>query len=573
MKKKNILFLLSTLLMACGGEEQPADQPTFTRDRPSFTGDRSQAASSPIRLTDITRESGVDFVHFTGAFGEKWMPETIGSGGGFFDYDNDGDPDLLLVNSTSWPGYEGEDTPTTQFYRNRGDGTFENHTSESGLGLSLYGMGAAFADYDADGDLDIYITALGPNKLLRNDGGRFVDVSDRSGVVSPGWSTGAAWLDYDRDGWMDLFVAHYVKWTPETDIYVTRDGKTKSYATPEGYEGETSRLYRNLGNGRFADVTEEAGLLNDEGKSLGVALADFNTDGWVDIVVSNDTQPNFLYINQQDGSFVNTAIQAGVGYDETGRARAGMGIDIADLRNEGTQSIAIGNFSQEPLSLYTQIGSGDLFQDRAGASRLTRPTLLSLTFGVLFADLDADGALDILAANGHIEPEINNVQPDITFEQPPQLFWNLGDTFVDVSEQAGSSFVEPIVGRGIATADIDNDGDLDVLMTANGGPARLFRNDTDGGNVLRLKFEGLAPNTYAVGAQVTAWINGMPISRMVRTGSSYLTQSDISSLHIGLGENTAADSVQVLWPGQQEPVRYGPLESGEILTLSPSQGM
>jgi hypothetical protein len=568
------LFLLS--IGGCGKPKPDPEQLTFTRQSPDFTRDRADSAGANLRFTDITLGAGIDFVHTTGAFGNKWMPETIGSGGGFFDYDGDGWPDLLLVNSTEWPGHaSGAPLPTSKLYRNRGDGTYEDITARAGLDFSFYGMGAAFADYDADGDTDMYLTAVGDNRLLRNDNGRFVDVTAAARVsgndpapgATPAWSSSAAWVDVDRDGWLDLFVANYVKWTPETDIYVTRDGKTKSYATPEGYRGESCRLYRNLGGNAFEDVTVEAGVFNDEGKSLGVAVADFNDDGWPDLAVSNDTQPNFLYLNDGDGTFTESGVAAGIAYDEVGRARAGMGIDVADAANDGRLSIAIGNFSKEPLSFYTQIGDGQLFQDRAGATRLTRPSLLALTFGIHFADFDLDGRLDLVAANGHIEPEINAVQQDITFAQKPQLFWNAGATFIDLGDAVGPAFDEPIVARGVASADIDRDGDLDLLLTVNGGAPRLLRNDTMTPGSIRLRFEGRAPNRRALGAQVTVWAGGVAQRRMVRTGSSFLTQSYANELVVGLGSSVQADSLHVRWPTTRNLTRVDAIPAGETRVL------
>ncbi len=574
-----VLFIGLNLTMAgCTSETTSQEQPEFTQNRPSFTGDRSSNAVSRISFTEITKEAGISFTHETGAFGNKWMPETMGSGGGFIDYDNDGRPDIFLVNSTTWPGQPANPSATSRLFRNTGNGTFEDVTQQTGTGLSIYGMGAAFSDFDADGDTDIYVTALGDNKLLRNNNGQFTDITRQMGVegnsnatnAPPAWSTSAAWVDVDRDGWLDLFVANYVKWTPETDIYVTRDGKTKSYATPEGYQGETSRLYRNIEGKRFEDVTAKAGVLNEEGKSLGIAVADFNDDGWPDLVVSNDTQPNFLYINQGDGTFNDVAIPSGIGYDEIGRARAGMGIDIADVENEGRLSIAIGNFSKEPLSLYTQIGDGQLFQDQAGTARLTRSTLLALTFGLQFADFDLDGYLDLVTANGHIEPEINNVQQDITFAQQPQIFHNNGGRFVEVSDQAGPAFAQSFVGRGIATADIDSDGDLDILFTTNGSNPHLLRNDTEQGAAshrVHIHLLGETPNRNAIGAKVTLWSKGKPQSRMVRTGSSYLTQSDISGLTFGLGSTLMADSLVVRWPTSGRTVIIQDIKAGETYQI------
>jgi hypothetical protein len=396
-------------------------------------------------------------------------------------------------------------------------------------------------------------------------------------------------VDVDKDGRLDLFVCNYVKWTPETDLYTTLDGKTKSYATPQQYQGESCRLYRNAGDGRFEDVTAKSGVQNDEGKSLGVAVADFNADGWPDLVVANDTQPNFLYINQGDGTFRDMATEAGIGYDEDGRARAGMGIDVADLKRDGKLSIAIGNFAREPLSLYTQLdppvgavsdrdprpGSQTppavVFQDLAGKARLTRPTLLSLTFGVLFADFDLDGFADLMVANGHIEPEINAVQKDITFAQRPQLFRNDGTgAFIDVSEKAGEALAEPIVGRGLAVADIDDDGDLDVLITVNGGAPKLLRNDlpADGTNWIKLCLKGEAPNTMALGAQVTVKAGDLVQRSLIRTGSSYLSQSDCTLVY-GLGAAKQADSIEIRWPGGKTDT-LGPAAPGRLYVVSES---
>ena len=559
---------------ACGRGDPPAEgAPTYSE--PSYATSPGGVVATRLRFTGIAAEAGIDFEHATGAFGEKWMPETLGSGAAFLDYDGDGSPDLLLVNSDWWPGQEGSgERPTQRLYRNLGDGRFADRTAAAGLDLSFYGMGAAVADYDGDGDPDIYLTAVGPNRLLRNDGGTFTDVTAITGVSGdppggpPAWSTGAAWVDVDLDGWLDLYVCNYVRWTPETDLFTTMDGMTKSYATPQHYEGESCRLYRNAGSGgRFADVTEAAGVLNPDGKSLGVAVTDFNNDGWPDLVVANDTQRNFLYRNEGDGTFVDIAVRAGVAFDEAGRARAGMGIDVADLDGQGRWSIVIGNFAHEPLALFTRIGD-DLFQDRAGAARLSRPTLVPLTFGVAFADFDLDGNLDIVAANGHIEPGINGVRREQTFAQRPQLF--LGDGsggFIDASDLVGIDFQEPVVGRGVATADIDGDGDLDLLLTANGGVPRLFRNDLAGATGFGVRLVGAGPNRDALGALVTVYAAGRTQRRFVATGSSYLSQSMLSPLLFGLGDASVADSIVVRWPRGGTVTRTGPIVAGTVVTV------
>lgn len=563
-----VVVLAGTIaLAACGGSdgERPGPAPYAA---PSYTDSAGTSVTTALRFTEITREAGIAFQHVTGAFGRKWMPETMGSGGGFLDYDGDGWVDIVLVNGRYWPGHESPGPPPTpRLYRNRGNGRFEDVTARAGLDFSIYGMGVAIADYDADGDPDIYVTALGDNRLLRNDGGRFVDVTAEAGVSGngerpgspPAWSTAAAWVDVDRDGWLDLFVCNYVQWTPETDLFTTLDGVNKSYATPQQYQGESCRLYRNRGDGTFADVTAAAGVLNHDGKSLGVAVEDFNDDGWPDLVVANDTQRNFLYLNNRDGTFLDVAVAAGVGFDEFGRARAGMGIDVGDVSGDGRLAIAIGNFSREPVSLYTQIGEG-LFQDRAGSARLSRATLLPLTFGVLFADLDLDGRLDLMLANGHIEPEIHRVQQDVAFRQPLQLFVNDGrGRFVEVGAQGGSIFRDSLVGRGLAVGDVDRDGDWDVLVTENGGPARLLRNDLPPAarRVVELWLKGRHPNLDAVGAVVTAYAGDVVQRRMVRTGSSYLSQSQLLPVRIGLGTSAHLDSVSVRWPrtGRRDIVR------------------
>jgi hypothetical protein len=530
----------------------------------------------------VADEAGLDFTHVTGAFGEKWMPETMGSGGAFFDYDGDGLPDILLVNSRSWPGHEQEGPPATpRLFRNQGDGTFRDVTEAAGLDVRVYGMGATAADFDADGDQDLYVTAVGDNLLLRNDGGTFTDVTDRLGAtgsapdpaVPEAWSTAAAWVDVDRDGWLDLFVCNYVEWTPETDLYTTMDGETKSYATPEQYDGETCRLYHNEEGEGFEDVTEEAGVLDHDGKSLGVVVDDLNGDGWPDLLVANDTYRNFLYLNDGDGTFTDAGVRAGVAYDEFGRARAGMGVDVARLSDDPGLSVAIGNFSHEAVALFTQTDP-ELFQDRAGPARLNRPSLLPLTFGVEFADMDLDGRVDLLLANGHIEPEINRVQQDVRFEQSPQLFINDGDgRFLEATERAGEAFAEPIVGRGLATADYDRDGDPDVLLTVNGGSPRLFRNELaePGRHWLRLGLEGRAPNLDAVGATVELFAGGRAQRRYVRTGASYLSQSEENPILFGLGSASEVDSVRVTWPTSGETVTLRDLEADRHYRLREGQ--
>jgi len=480
-----------------------------------------------------------------------------------FDYDGDDRLDIFLVNSTYWPGKEKALAATCKLYRNQGDGTFEDVTTRSGLDFPVYAMGATVADYDADGDSDIYLTTLGDNLLLRNDSGRFIDVAQQAGVggqkwtddnggTQAEWSTAALWADVDGDGWLDLFVANYVHWSPSTDIYKSQDGKNKSYATPKEYPGSTCRLYHNRGDGTFEETTRQAGVELPMAKSMGMAMDDFDDDGHIDLVITNDTQPNFLLRNRGDGTFAEQGLAAGIGYDEMGRARAGMGVDIASLNNDGVPAIAIGNFSREALSLYRQVQ--DSFLDVSGKHRLVQSTLPTLTFGLLFRDYDQDGYQDLILVNGHIEPEINSVQGEIQYAQPPQLFWNDGEShFVDVSARSGPLFSTPMIGRGLAAGDLDDDGDLDLLFTTNGGPAYLLRNDGPSGRSIALQLRGKAPNLDAIGATVTAQSGDLKQQRMVRTGSSYLSHS-APILNFGLGQRQTIDRLHIRWPDGSEEV-------------------
>ena len=553
-----------SLVFLLGCSSDPAPEPVDTSGYAKTEAKVDSAASvrsgpPAISFTDVTDASGVDFVHNTGAFGEKWMPESVASGCILFDYDGDGRLDMLFQNGTFWEGHEQEGPiPTPKLYRNLGAMQFEDVTAAVGLDVPIYGMGGTAGDYDGDGDADLYLTTVSNNVLFRNDGGRFRDVTREAGVgggqwltedgrSEPEWSMSAAWVDVDRDGWIDLFVTNYVQWSPETDLFATFDGKTKSYATPQEYAGLTSRLYRNLGDGRFEDVTERSGVYNPNGKSLGVAVADYDEDGDADIAVANDTQPNFLYRNNGDGTFEDIALTAGVAYDGAGRARAGMGIDIASVDASGALGIAIGNFSRESLSLYVEAGD-DLFIDLAGKRRLSTPTLLPLTFGVVFADVDLDGYQDIVCANGHLEPTINDVQKEITYAQRPQLFWNdAGTRYVEVSESAGSGFGTAIVGRGLAFGDLDKDGDIDLVFAQSGGKPIVARNDSESGNVLRVRLVGKAPNTSAIGAAVSVVASGQSRTSMVRTGSSYLSQSE-KVLTFGIGSAERIETLTVRWP-------------------------
>jgi hypothetical protein len=572
--------LLLTLTAGCKSKSAPAPaQPFAETPRPAQTTTTSASAparpSGPITFTDVTAQAGIRFKHDSGAFGEKYLPETMGSGVCVIDYDNDGWQDILFVNSMDWPGHgNGKSYPA--LYHNNHDGTFSDVTRQAGLAHQMYGLGCAVGDYDNDGLDDIYITAIGGSHLFHNLGnGHFEDVTAKAGLADSGFPTGAVWFDYDHDGRLDLFVAHYVEWSLATDQACMLDGKHKSYCTPEAYKGESARLFHNLGNGRFEDVTKSAGLEDASGKSLGIALIDYDNDGWLDLFVTNDTQPNKLYRNKHNGTFSEEGVATGVAFSDAGRARAGMGTDAGDYDNSGRQSLVIGNFTTESMTLYHNDASG-LFTDETMASGIGPPSARSLTFGTLFFDYNLDGLLDIVAVNGHVADDISTVQPTLRYAELPLLFRNLGNgKFENVSSKVGTAFGEPMVARGVAYADFDNDGDLDLVITTNNGPARLLRNDNGNRNdLLRVKLVGTRSNRDAIGARVTVTTkNGTRLSAMVKSGSSYLSQSEFP-LTFGLGEpaNGKLVNLEIAWPsGRKESIPY--INANQLLTIEEGAGI
>ena len=533
------------------------------------------AQPSPgFALVDVTTRSGIRFTHNNGAFGRKYLPETLGSGAAFFDYDNDGRQDVLLVNGTAWPGQPAGAPTPSRLYRNIGGGRFTDVTRAAGLDAELYGMGAAAADFDNDGWEDVLITAVGQSRLFRNNGkGGFIDVTSRSGLGSrQGFSTSALWFDYDRDGRVDLLICNYVRWTPETDVFCSVDGKQKSYCTPEAYRGTTSWLFRNKGDGTFEDVTAKAGLFDATSKSLGVTLLDYDLDAWPDVFVANDTQPNKLYRNNGNGTFTELGLQAGLAFSEEGRARAGMGVDAADVDNSGSLSVVVTNFSGEMLGLYKPVGGGQ-YADVSPKSEIGRATRHTLGFGCFFFDVDLDGLQDILVVNGHIDDTISKVQARVTYAEAPHLFRNQGDgQFRDEAPAMGGSFAQPKVGRGAAFGDIDGDGDPDVLITSNSGPAFLYRNDVANGHrSVRLTLRGTRSNRDAIGARVRVFAGDQKYWRMVKTGSSYLSQSELP-LTFGLGPRERAERVIVEWPsGAKEEITN--LAAGQSYEITEGKGV
>src|ERR1700751_1693346 len=530
------------------------------------------AFAQKVQFRDITAQAGIHFVHNNAAYGKKWLPETLGAGAAFIDYDNDGYPDILLVNGEDWPGH-GKAPSTLKLYHNNHDGTFTDVTHKAGLAVSMFGMGVAVGDYDNDGYDDLFITALGQSRLFHNNGnGTFTDVTRSAGLWGPNeLSTSAAWVDYDRDGKLDLVVANYVQWSPQTDIYCTLDGSHKSYCTPESYKGVSARIWHNLGGGKFEDATQKTGLFDQTSKSLGVAILDYNGDGWPDIFVANDTQPNKLYLNKQNGTFEEKAVAAGIAFSEDGVARAGMGVDAGDYDRSGHPSLIITNFANQMISLYHNEGNG-LFVDEAPPSEVGRNTLVTLGFGCFFFDYDNDGWPDIFVADGHIENEIERVQKRVSYAEPPHLFRNLGGgRFQEVTEQMGTAVASPKVARGAAYADIDNDGALDVLVTTNGGRPWLFHNEGGTNHSVRVKLVGTKWNRDGIGAVVYATSSGAKQWQMLPSGSSYLSQSELV-LTFGLGAATKADAIEIHWPSGQVDKLAG-LAADQTLTVQEGKGI
>jgi len=531
------------------------------------------ARAQTVTFHDVTAQSGIHFMHNNGAFGKKWLPETMGPGCAFIDYDNDGWPDILLVNGNDWSHHARNGATTLKLYHNNHNGTFTDVTRKSGLAISLFGMGVAVGDYDNDGFDDIFITAVGQSHLFHNNGnGTFTDVTKAAGLWGPNeFSTSAAWVDYDRDGKLDLVVANYVQWSEQTDLYCTLDGAHKSYCTPESYKGRSVRLWHNLGSGKFEDATQKAGLYDPSSKSLGITMLDYNNDGWPDLLIANDTQPNKLYLNKKNGTFEERAVSAGIAFSEDGVARAGMGVDAADYDHSGSASVIITNFANQMLSLYHNEGNG-LFVDEAPRSEVGRATLLTLGFGCFFFDYDNDGWPDIFIADGHIEDQIQQVQKRVSYAEPPHLFRNLGNgKFEEVTAKVGPAFAASKVARGAAYADINNDGALDVLVTTNGGPAHLYRNQGGTNQSLRVKLAGTNSNRNGIGAIVRLSAGGEKQWQMVHSGSSYLSQSELV-LTFGLGSKTRADTIEIQWPSGQVD-KLSDINAGQTVTIQEGKGV
>ena len=531
--------------------------------------------TGPPVFVDVTAEAGLgNFKHETGGYGQSLMPEIVGGGGGFIDYNGDGWEDILLVAGGKWSHRELNDVQCLYLYHNNGDGTFTDITEVVGLdNVRTYGFGVTVSDYDNDGDDDFFLTTIYKNLLFKNDRGFFVEVADEAGLFNESaWSTSALFFDADNDSWPDLYVGSYVDWTPASDLTCTYRGQ-KVFCTPQEYTGRSSYFYRNNGDGTFSEYTEEAGFLagvdTTLDKTLGVAVLDFNKDGWMDLTTGNDTENDMLYINQGDGTFKEAGLQSGVAVSKNGYARAGMGLDTGVVDSTGNVSIFVGNFSDETVSVFRYMGNNQFF-DRASASKIGFPSTTTLTFGLVLVDVDSDTDLDLLTANGHVLTHINEVSEAVTFKQPSQLYLNRGNGVFDTYEASDGPLTTPMVARGLTYADYDRDGDVDLLYVENGGPAHLWRNDTKGGGFLRVQAKGSKSNKDALGARIEAVVDGLTMQRLVHTGASFLTSAE-KTVTFGLGKNEVVDTLRVFWPAG-EVDEFTNVEKNQEIVIVEGQG-
>jgi hypothetical protein len=570
--------LLVALLAACGAGGAPAGpaSPGGASSAPRPGAGSAGRAGGFARFEDATAEAGIHFRHVNGASGQKYMPETLGSGVCVFDYDGDGLQDLFFVQSGALPGFHAESPPRSALYRNLGAGRFEDVTAKAGVGgPDRYGFGCSAADVDGDGDRDLYVTYYGPNVLYRNNGdGTFTDVTAKAGVGDPLWSTSAGFADADGDGDLDLYVANYVDFRLENNLYCgeNRPGY-RTVCHPKNFDSQPDTFYRNRGDGSFENATRAAGILDRTGKGLGLVWGDYDGDGDQDLYVANDDTPNFLWRNRGDGTFEEVGELAGVALSEDGVPQAGMGTDMADYDHDGLLDIFVTNLAEETDELYHNDGGG-AFSDRTFVSGLGAPTLLMLGFGTFFFDPDDDGNLDLFVGNGHIIDNIALYSDTITFEQPAQLFRGDGKgRFDPVGADAGEPFGRRYVVRGAVPFDYDDDGDEDIVMTQNDRPAVLLRNvGHPRHHWVTFTLEGTPPNRDAIGAFVTLEAGGVRQVRYARTACSYLSQAD-RRLHFGLGEATAITRVSVRWPGRSGFTEsFAPVPIDRFVVLREGQG-
>ena len=523
-------------------------------------------AQMSAQFVDVTAEAGITFKHVNGASDRKFYLETMGSGAAFFDYDSDGDLDLYIVNGAPLPGFEAAAPPKNTFYRNNGNGRFSDVTAAAGVGDTGYGMGCVAADYDNDGDTDLYVTNFGENLLYQNNGdGTFTDATVHAGVGNgQKWSSSCAFVDYDHDGDLDLYVVNYLDYDLAGDRDWFDPRGRRIYSNPQVYAGISDTLYRNDGDGTFTNVTRQAGVYNKAGKGLGVTCGDYDNDGRIDIYVANDTTPNFLYRNSGDGRFVDIGPFAGAAYNEHGVAEGGMGVDFGDYNNDGSLDIFVTNFSNETNTLYYNTTDGALI-DFTNIAGLGEVSFLKLAFGTKFFDANNDGLLDLFVANGHLYPTDSDA---LEYAQADQIFINTGDgTFIDVSEQCGEYFSIRKVGRGAAFGDYDNDGDTDIFVVNLNQEGVLLRNE--GGNKLNwltIKTVGVKSNRDGIGARVKVVTRSRSQIKEVQAGSSYLSGHDLR-LIFGLGTETKAETVKINWPSGAEQT-FVDVAANQLLSIT-----
>ncbi|MCY3735415.1 MAG: CRTAC1 family protein [Gemmatimonadaceae bacterium] len=534
---------------------------------PSAGGTDQPAPLPPVEYVDVAAEAGVDFRHVTGASGRRYFPETMGSGVGFVDFDGDQDLDIYFVNGAPFPGYTGPPNPVNALFRNDG-GRFVEAAARAGVDDPGHGMGCAFADYDNDGDADLYLTNYGANVMYRNEGdGRYREVPGQAGAADTAWSTGSTFFDYDNDGDLDLYVANYVRYDlayveGDLEAYLPASRSApeegiEAYPHPRNFAGAEDHLFRNEGGGRFRTVTRLAGLVDTSaaaGRGLGVVATDYDSDGWSDLYVANDAVPNFLYHNEGGGRFAEVGGVAGVAYGEDGQEEAGMGVDAADYDNDGRPDLVVTNFENEPNSLYRNRGAG-FFPHASFPAGVGLASLRWLSFGVAFVDYDNDGYQDLFAANGHVLDNASAFHKSSSYGQPNQLLRNLGPDaagryrFRDVSPRAGEALTRARVSRGCAVGDYDDDGDTDIVVSNSGQPAALLRNEGgDSRHWLTIAARGRAGNRDAIGARIEVWAGDLYQVKEVRGSFSYLSQRDLR-VSFGLGSRTRVDSLRIHWPG------------------------
>ncbi|MGY8822579.1 MAG: CRTAC1 family protein [Candidatus Latescibacterota bacterium] len=507
----------------------------------------SEGVSEPY-FTDVTAAAGIEFRHINGAGGKKFVIETVGAGGGFFDYDGDGRLDIYLINGAATPGVHYETPPRNALYHNRGDGRFVDVTTEAGVADTGYGMGMAVGDYDNDGDLDLYVGNFGPNILYENQGdGHFVDITAKAGVGDERWASSCAFSDVDLDGYADLYAANYHDFSYDNHRVCAEGGSgLQLYCGPEAFDGVSDVLYRNQGDGTFVDITQRAGLHSVEGKELGVVFGDVDLDGDPDLYLANDKTLNFLYINNGAGVFEESGLLAGAAYNEDGDVEAGMGVDMGDYDNDLYPDLFVTNFQWETNTLYKNLGDGS-FIDETFLAGLGKDSIPYLSWGTRLFDFDNDGDRDIFIANGHLESDVEAYE-NTTFAQRNQLFLNLGDGRFEEHAPAGTALALAKVSRGAAFGDYDNDGDIDVLVANVNDAPTLMRNDGEkNGHWLLLHLEGKKSNAAAIGARVEVHAGALVQGDEVRSGSSFLSQSDLR-LHFGLGGAERVEKVVVYWP-------------------------